>query len=524
MQYTHPIYFLAFLPIMLLVYMLCPQKKRWFALLLASYSFFYIISRHLIVYLLFTTISIYVIGLWIEKIQLKRDELIKSCERTERKLIKKHYKQKQLKIVVLGSILQIGLLVVLKYSNFLTVNFNHILHTTIPMMKFLVPIGISFYTLQAVSYLIDIYHEKIKADHHLGRLALYMSFFPQLMEGPICRYEQTAMVLFEGKKIDFQNARFGYQRILYGLIKKMVVADRLNILIATIFKDYNQYNGGMIALGMICYTCQLYMEFSGTIDVVIGSGQVFGITLPENFRQPFFSKSISDFWSRWHITLGTWFKDYIYYPMSLSKPLKNLTKSLRKRIGHYYGPLCSGTVALFCVWFCNGIWHGSAWNYIFFGLYHFVLITLANVFAPLVSKMYETLHISKEWFWVKGLRMLKTTLFVCVGELFFRAFGLKAGIDMFMKMVTDFTLISFENLSFLDLGVDAHDFMIVLVTCLFVFVISVLKEKNVDICHAIENKNIVIRWSIWYFLIFYIIIFGAYGVGYIPVDPIYAGF
>ena len=156
MQYTHPIYFLAFLPIMLLVYMLCPQKKRWFALLLASYSFFYIISRHLIVYLLFTTISIYVIGLWIEKIQLKRDELIKSCERTERKLIKKHYKQKQLKIVVLGSILQIGLLVVLKYSNFLTVNFNHILHTTIPMMKFLVPIGISFYTLQAVSYLIDI--------------------------------------------------------------------------------------------------------------------------------------------------------------------------------------------------------------------------------------------------------------------------------------------------------------------------------------------------------------------------------
>jgi len=370
MQYTHPIYFLAFLPIMLLVYMLCPQKKRWFALLLASYSFFYIISRHLIVYLLFTTISIYVIGLWIEKIQLKRDELIKSCERTERKLIKKHYKQKQLKIVVLGSILQIGLLVVLKYSNFLTVNFNHIFHTTIPVMKFLVPIGISFYTLQAVSYLIDIYHEKIKADHHLGRLALYMSFFPQLMEGPICRYEQTAMVLFEGKNIDFQNARFGYQRILYGLIKKMVVADRLNILIATIFKDYNLYNGGMQIEGLLVDKDISLSDLKGTIDVVIGSGQVFGITLPENFRQPFFSKSISDFWSRWHITLGTWFKDYIYYPMSLSKPLKNLTKSLRKRIGHYYGPLCSGTVALFCVWFCNGIWHGSAWNYIFFGLYH----------------------------------------------------------------------------------------------------------------------------------------------------------
>lgn len=524
MQYTHPLFFCGFLPFVLVVYHLCPQKKRWLVLLLSSYVFFFLLSRKLIVYLLFTTITIYLLGLWLEKIQLARDELIKNSERAERKSIKKAYKQKQLKVAVLGAVIQIGLLVILKYSKFLTVNFNNFFHTNIPIMKFLVPIGISFYTLQAVSYLVDIYHEKIKADHHLGRLALFMSFFPQIMEGPICRYEQTAMPLFEGKDIDLQNVRFGYQRILFGIIKKMVIADRLNGLIATVFKDYAQYDGGMIFLAMICYTCQLYMEFSGTIDIVIGSGQTLGISLPENFRQPFFSKSISEFWSRWHITLGTWFKDYIYYPMSLSKPLKNLTKTMRKRIGHYYGPLCSGTIALFCVWFCNGIWHGSAWSYIFFGMYHFGLITLANIFAPLVTKMYEKLHISKDWFWVKVLRMIKTTLLVCVGELFFRAHGLKAGLDMFMKMVTNFTFASFTNLSFLKLGVDSKDFIIVLITCLIVFVVSVLKEKNINVCQAIGNKNIVIRWSIWYILILYIIIFGAYGVGYVPVDPIYAGF
>ncbi len=524
MQYCSPVYYLLFLPFVGGFYYICPKKKRWVILLLASYLFFMSISRHLIVYLLFSTLSIYFIGLMLEKLQIQRDQAVKERERKERKEIKKQYKKKQLQLVVLGVILQIGLLIILKYSDFLGTNVNQIFHLSLPIYTFMVPIGISFYSLQAVSYIIDVYHEKIVADHHLGRVALYMSFFPSLMEGPICRYEQTAQALFSGSRLDWQNIRFGLQRILYGLIKKMVIADRLNILITTVFKDYGKFDGGIIALAMVCYTCQLYMEFSGTIDVVIGSGKIFGITMPENFKQPFFSKSISEFWSRWHITLGTWFKDYIYYPMSLSSSLRTLTKKARKYVGNYYGPLLSGTIALFCVWFCNGIWHGDAWNYIFFGMYHFSLIFLGNIFAPLVSKMYEFTHISKDCFVVKVLRMFKTAILVCIGELFFRAPGLKAGIKMFTQMVTQFSLASFSDGKFLTLGVDDKDFLIVLVTCLLVFVISVLKEKGVHICSTIEKKNIVLRWTVWYVLIFYLIIFGAYGIGYIPVDPIYAGF
>lgn len=527
MQYCEPLYFLIFLPIVVLIYHFTPQKKRWIILLTASYLFFISLSRFLIIYLLIATIWIYGLGRCIEKIQMKRNKKIKQCERAEKKAIKKTYQAYQRRYLILGIVGLIGLLVILKYSDFIGTNINSLLekvNTSIPVYHFMVPIGISFYTLQGVSYLVDIYREKIQADHHLGRLALYMSYFPQLMEGPICRYEQTAMALFEGKDLTSMNIRFGMQRMLYGLIKKIVIADRLNPLIRQVFKDYQQFDGGIIVLAMICYTCQLYMEFSGTIDVVIGSSQIFGVSMPENFRQPFFSKSISDFWSRWHITLGTWFKDYIYYPMSLSKPLKKLTKWGRKNIGHYYGPLLSGTIALFCVWLCNGIWHGDAWNYIFFGMYHFALIFLANIFAPIISKLYEKTHISKDWIFVKGIRILKTTLFVCVGELFFRAHGLKAGLEMFFKIFNDFSFASFGNLTFLRLGVGGHDFLIVMMTCLIVFIVSLCREQHIPICLSIESKPIVIRWTIWYGLIFYLIIFGAYGVGYIPVDPIYAGF
>ena len=187
------------------------------------------------------------------------------------------------------------------------------------------------------------------------------------MEGPICRYGETAQQLWAGNPITYHNLTFGVQRMLYGFFKKLVIADRLNLLVVTVFDGYMDYDGGVIALGMVCYTCQLYMDFSGVMDIVIGCAEIFSVTLPENFRQPFFSRSVSEFWRRWHITLGTWFRDYVFYPLSLSEPLKRLTKSARKKWGNHFGPLCASAVALFCVWFCNGLWHGAAWCFLFFG-------------------------------------------------------------------------------------------------------------------------------------------------------------
>ena len=253
----------------------------------------------------------------------------------------------------------------------------------------------------------------------------------------------------------------------------------------------------------------------------MGMGEIFGVKMPENFRRPFFSKSISEFWTRWHITLGAWFRDYIYYPLSLSGPLKKLTTNGRKHLGNHFGPLMSGSIALFCVWFCNGLWHGAAWSYLFFGMYHFGLILLANLTEPFTRKVLEFLHIPRESFGYRLFRIVRTGLLVCVGELFFRANGLRAGLRMFRTMVTDFSIPSLQELR---VGLDRFDLLILVISVLLVLIISILQENNIPLRKTISKKPVVLRWAIYYTAILAIILFGAYGVGYVPVEPMYAGF
>lgn len=238
------------------------------------------------------------------------------------------------------------------------------------------------------------------------------------MEGPICRYQQTAQQLWEAPPLRYQNLMLGLQRMSYGLLKKILVADRLNLFIKTVFDHYEDYDGLVIAVAAVCYTIQLYMDFSGTMDLAVGAGRIFGFHIPENFQRPFFSRSIPEFWQRWHISLGTWFKDYIFYPMSMSKPLKKLTTKARKRLGSHYGPLVAGSIALFCVWLCNGLWHGAAWNYVFFGMYHFALILLGNLTEPLTVRWTGALGISRTSVPYRGFQMVRTGILVCIGELF----------------------------------------------------------------------------------------------------------
>lgn len=529
MNYCVPTYFVVFLPLTVLAYQLAPQRHRWKVLLLASYFFFWSISRKLLLYLLVSTITIYHFGLWLDCILQKRSAAVQAVPRPERKSVKAYYEKKLRGILAAGVSLQIGLLLVLKYANFFCRNVDALLNLLncpfqLPIPEFALPIGISFYTLQAVSYLFDVYRGSLQADRRLGRLALYMSFFPGLMEGPICRYSETAEQLWAGNPVTYHNLTFGIQRMLYGFFKKFIIADRLDLLVKTVFDGYRDLDGGMIALGMVCYTCQLYMEFSGVMDVVIGSAEIFDIRLPENFRQPFFSKSISEFWRRWHITLGAWFRDYIFYPVSLSRPMKQLAKNARKKVGNHFGPLCASAVALFCVWFCNGLWHGAAWSFLFFGMYHFVLILAGNIVEPFSRGWLAKLRIRREGRFWTTVQIMRTVILVNIGELFFRAHGLSAGLVMFQKMTGQFTLRSFRDGTFLTLGLDIHDFIIVIAMTLLVLGVSILHESGISLREEAATLSTPKRWTLYYILLLCIIIFGAYGVNYVPVDPIYAKF
>lgn len=522
-------YLVVFLPVCLVIFSILPERLKKYFLLAADCAFFWLISGKLLVYLLLTALSMHYFGLWLDRVQNETQLLLAQVDRAERKSIRKRQQSVQRRIVLLAVVLHIGVLFAFKYSGFAASNINTLLaHLHIPVQlvipKYVMPIGISFFTLQALSYIVDVQRGVTKADTNLLRLTLFISFFPQIVEGPICRYDQTAQQLWNVKAITYSNLSLGLQRIAFGMMKKVVIADRLNPLVKNVFNNYTDFDGGVIALAAVCYTVQLYMDFSGSMDAVAGTAQIFGIVMPENFRQPFFSKTISEFWKRWHITLGTWLKDYVFYPVVTLKPMEKLTSAARKKLGNHYGPLLASGVALFCVWFCNGLWHGAAWSYLFFGMYHFVLILGGNIIAPPVRAVNARLHIRAESFPYRLLQMLRTTVLVIIGELFFRANGLRAGLHMFRTMITSLSFSGINAALLKTLGINSADLIIVAVTLLIVFVVGLLHEKGRSVRTWLAGKPVVLRWAVLYALILFIVVFGAYGNGYTPVAPMYAQF
>lgn len=521
-----------FLPLAVIFYGLTPKKHKNYALLILSFGFYWLISGVYIGYLLLSILAIYGVGLWMQNIFARRDAAVKAAEKPERKAIKKAYNQRARWVLTLAVVLHVGLILVLKYSGFFVMNVNALFGLGYAIPNYVKPLGLSFFILQSISYLVDVYRQTVKADRCLPRLGLFLSFFPAVVEGPICRYSQTAQALWEAKPIRYENLTLGLQRILFGLMKKLVVADRLNPIVEELFTGASSYPGYMSLLAGILYTVQLYMDFSGSMDAVCGTAQIFGITMPENFKRPFFSKNISEFWTRWHITLGTWFRDYIFYPVTMSGPLKKLTGAARKKLGNHFGPLIAGSIALFAVWFCNGLWHGSAWHYIFFGLWHFVLILLGNIFAPYLKTVNEKLHFGPDNKPFRVFQILRTSFLVVLGEIIFRADSMAMALTMFRQIFTDFgnpfsAFYPFREVlnTVLECCLcDVWDLIIVAVTVVIVFAVSILQERGTPIRTSIARRPTWQRWLVWYALILFIIIFGAYGPGYTPIDPMYANF
>ena len=530
--YFSVLYLGLFLPLAVIFYGLTPNKWKKYALLLLSLGFYWLISGVYIVYLLLSAAAIWGCGLWMQHIFTRRDAAVKAAEKPERKAIKKAFNRRARGVLTLAVAAHIGLILVLKYSGFFLENVNALFGTAFSIPAFVKPLGLSFFILQSVSYLVDVYRQTVPADRNILRLGLFLGFFPGIVEGPICRYGQTAQALWEAGPIRYENLCLGLQRIAFGLMKKLVIADRLNPVVEELFSRNKSYPGYMSLLGGILYTLQLYADFSGSMDAVCGTAQIFGITMPENFKRPFFSKNISEFWTRWHITLGTWFRDYIFYPVTMSGPMKKLTTAARKKLGNHFGPLIAGSIALLCVWFSNGLWHGAAWHYVFFGLYHFVLILLGNIFAPYLKTVNEKLRFTPENKPFRLFQMLRTAFLVVLGEIIFRADNMAMAGRMLRRIFTDFgnpfdryyslrdwliTLVSSINYNIRDL-------YIVAVAAVIILVVSILQERGVSLRKALQKRPTWQRWCVWYALILFILIFGAYGAGYVAVDPMYANF
>lgn len=529
MSYNSALYLFMFLPLVLLMYQIVPRRIRPLVLLAAGYTFFYMISGKLLVYLIGTTIFVHYIGIWLGYLKKQCQTELLNASKGESSKIKKLYKKREKHVLIIGILAVLAVLVYLKYYNFFAGNINILIknmggHYAFTIRRVLLPIGISFYTLQAISYMADVYWEKIKPEENILKLALFLGFFPQIMEGPISMYSQTSDDLWAGESLKMDNLAQGGIRLVWGLFKKMIIADRLFMLVTALFDHYEKYSGALIIVAAIAYTTQLYMEFSGCMDIIIGSGKMFGVTLPENFNQPFASKNAAEFWRRWHMTLGVWFKTYVFYPVSVSGVVKKWNKFSKKHFSKYITKLGVSAICLFPVWLFNGLWHGSEWNYIFYGIYYFTILLMGIAIEPVRDYIIKKLHLNVNALYYKVPQTLKAWVIIFTGELFFRANGLRAGFHMFASIFKNFNIQNIWNGTLLKFGLDRADFAAIIFGCIVVAVVGYIKERNLLGEGGLWKMRLSVRWAVYYGLILSVIFLGAYGVGYQQVDLIYAGF
>ena len=516
MVFSSMLFLWIFLPLVLAAYYISPGKIRNGILVFFS-LLFYAWGEPLYVFLMLFSVAVnFTGGILIEKYQTRKK-----------------------KILVATLIINLGLLGYFKYFGTLTEAITGLFSadgTGTTLFQVALPIGISFYTLSAIGYMADVYWGKVKAEYSLVKTALFLGFFPVIVEGPICRWEDVEDTLFKNESVKAENVFKGCYRIIWGLFKKMIIADRLAVLVDKVYVGYESYSGAVIVVAAISYTIQLYMEFSGCMDMVIGSAGLFGIRLPENFSQPFFAKTCTDFWKRWHITLGVWFKNYIFYPVSISKTARKWNKFTRKHFkgdfGKYVARMGIAAMALFPVWISNGLWHGPKWNYIFYGLYYFGLIFMGLALEPVRDRILAVLHINPECMFYKAFQTVKMLIIIFTGEMFFRGDGFRQGFHMFKSIFQGFTTETFKDGTLLTLGLDQNDFRIIIIGCMIVFFADLIKEywpKETKMCQkqwicTVEKAFVPGKWVICYGLVMAILIFGAYGEGYQMIDLIYAGF
>lgn len=528
MAYHSPIYLFIFLPVVLLAYQVTPKRFRWCTLLAAGYTFFWLFSGRLIVYLLGTTTFTYGLSLWIDRLDGQMKEKAAGLPRSEAHGVKETYKKRKKRVLIFGIVCLLAVIGVLKYTGFVLESINlagrSFGRQPLAIPRFILPIGISFYTLQAIGYLTDVYWGRVRPWRHPGKLALFLGFFPQIMEGPISLYSQTADQLMAGESLCLENLKRGAIRILWGLFKKMIVADRLYVIVTAIFDNYTQHHGAIIAVGAVAYTVQLYMEFSGSMDMIIGSGQMFGITLPENFRQPFASRNAAEFWRRWHITLGVWFKTYIFYPVSVSGIVKKWNHFAKKRCTKYVARMGVSALTLFPVWVANGVWHGARWSYLFYGMYYFVILMAELAVEPVRDRIFAKRGWSVDAPAYVFLQQAKTWVIIFTGELFFRANGLKAGMAMFASLFRDFNPGVIWDGTLLQMGLDRADWLVIAAGIVVTGIVGAVREHDLLKGRDFHSLYTPIRWAVYYGLILSVILLGAYGIGYQQVDLIYAQF
>ena len=453
--------FAIFLPLVVIIYYLIPHRFRWILLLAASYFFYMSWRVEYILLIVASTLVDYFSGIRMEGLPDRKSRL---------------------PWLILSLSINLGLLFFFKYFNFATENLNALFDRVgfsaeIPLMKLLLPVGISFYTFQTLSYTIEVYYGKQKAERHLGYFALYVSFFPQLVAGPIERYSRLAPQFRERQVISHENLSRGLRLILYGLFIKMVIADNVSGIVDQVYAHPENFASADVLKGVFLYSFQIYSDFYGYSTIAIGSALLLGIRIMDNFRSPYLARNISEFWQRWHISLSTWFRDYLYFPLGGNRVSKQ-----------------RWILNILLVFLISGLWHGANWTFLIWG----GLFGMLYILERMVNRVFKLHKEHKPYSATHLLLALKTFLLVTVLWIFFRSQSLEEALSIFRFLSGNAPL-------------EPQALVIPLSTWIFLlaFVISDVILYNRRFDTWLDGKPYVFRWLIYGILLLGIIVFAG---------------
>ena len=494
--------FIGALALVFLLYYTLPKKAQWILLLLASLGFYALapVGWQGLFYVIFTVLSTWLVAWRIDTMQGKQKAYVAQhraeLSREQRKAFNARQKRAQRRWLILGMLVNFSVMafmIVLKSTD---------LKSTLEdalKLDILIPLGISYYTFRIMGYLIDVFWGKAEAQKNPAKLALFTIFFPQVWMGPISRYNYLSDTLFGEHKFDWERFQSGAQRIILGYFKKLVIADRLRLAMGELTK----LDGAATLFAIIVYAAQLYCDFTGGMDIAIGIGECFGVRMEENFDSPFRSKNIFEYWRRWHITMGTWFRDYVFYPISVAKPLQKLTGKLKSRGAKRRVPVYIATIV---TWFVTGIWHGAAWNFIVWGLANGAVILISQELQPLYEKFHKRFPKMKGWAY-DAFQIVRTFLLMA----FIRAFDIYRDVPLtFARFASIFARPQFAAMAG---ALNVLPWLDWLVAGLGIGLLLVGTKRLRKMPSAI-----------WLLLILAILVFGVYGLGYVPSDFIYNQF
>lgn len=487
---------LHFVLLVILTYitsLVIPKKHRWIVLLFSSVVFYYFTGRRALITMVLVAIFSYVIGIVIEK----------SPAGSKKRKIS----------LIIGVLLVVGWIVTVKY----------VIVTGRDCYFIAVPLGISYVSFSIISYIVDIYWERDKADKNIFKHLLYVLFFPKISQGPITRHAKTSIQLYCGGNMTYQNFSFGAQRMLYGYFKKLVIANRLSMITSGVFSDISSHSGSIISVAIVFAALELYFDFSGYMDIILGFSQTLGFEIDENFNHPFSAKNAGEFWRRWHMTLGSWFKDYVYTPIVMSRIVKRIGKWSKQHVGKKFGNSIMKVIALSVVWILTGLWHGTSLNFIVWGSMWGLIIIVSVIFEDTYKDIDRILHINTyapSWALFQHFR---TFCIFCVGVLLTRVNTLYDVKEVACRIVNSFNVSDIYYGKLYGFGISKVDFKLLILAMLGTLIVSLLQRKQ-SVRERISTLNSPVRWLVYALAISIILFFGIYGTGYSTSDFAYIHF